>query len=34
MKDYLGRDLQVGDSVVYLHHTRTSSWLCKGNRTI
>ena len=25
MRDFLGRELQVGDSVVYLSHHRTSS---------
>lgn len=30
MKDFLGNELAVGDQVVYLTHTRTSSSLNKG----
>ncbi|WP_165678734.1 hypothetical protein [Metapseudomonas otitidis] len=30
MKDYLGQDLKVGDKIVYLSHTRTSSDLSTG----
>ena len=29
-KDFLGADLQVGDWLVYLEHSRTSSKLIKG----
>ena len=27
MKDFLGRELNIGDEVLYLNHTRTSSYL-------
>lgn len=30
MKDFLGRELNVGDEVLYLIHTRTSSYLRRG----
>ena len=30
MCDFLGNKLEVGDKVVYLQHTRTSSHLVKG----
>lgn len=30
MKDYIGRDLSVGDKIVYVTHTQTSSWLEVG----
>ena len=30
MKDFLGRELAVGDEVVYLQHYRTSSYLVKA----
>ena len=30
MKDFLGRELKVGDEVLYLIHTRTSSYLRRG----
>lgn len=30
MKDFLGRELNIGDEVVYLSHSRTSSRLYKA----
>ncbi len=30
MKDYLERDLSIGDQVVFLTHTKTSSFLSLG----
>lgn len=30
MKDFLGKELKVGDTVVALSHSRTSSHLFKG----
>lgn len=33
MKDFLGRELTVGDEVVYLQHYRTSSDLIKASVT-
>ena len=30
MKDFLGRELNVGDEVVYLSHSRTSSNMYRG----
>ena len=33
MKDFLGRELNVGDEVVYLQHYQTSSYLIKATVT-
>lgn len=30
MKDFLGKELNIGDEVVYLNHSRTSSTLRRG----